>query len=526
MNQDTLSETERALWRGFPRGEPLDLSAARGRARTVRAEVIVALLLGAVPAEPGRIAALRLDGARITGTLALGHGQIPGPVRLRHCEFDSAVNLAGARTGDFDLEGSRFPGVDATLAEIGGNLSFADCECRGPIVLTGAHVTGTLSLEEARLRCPGAAAFFGNRLVIDDDLNAVEADVDGELRLAGSRVGGSVLLTRAALRNGGGYALYAPDVTVGARFLARDGFLARGEVQIAAMRVISDLNFRGAVLSNPGGNALLAYGIQTGHSVALSDGFRAEGAVRLSRSKIGGSVNLDGARLENEAGDAIRCRNTQARTLRLGQGLEMSGIADFRNSQFANIHAEPASLPSQPRLSGLGYDEMTPRLPAEERVKWLRRDADGYVPRNYETLAAMYRGHGDNAAALTVLLTRERERRRQLPRYARAWSLLQEVTVGYGYRPLRAGAWLAAFLALGTLVFGLHHPPPLPGEPHPAFNPLIYSLDLLVPVVTFGLRGTYDPQGPQRWLAYLFIAVGWIFVTTIAAGIARVLRRQ
>jgi hypothetical protein len=40
------------------------------------------------------------------------------------------------------------------------------------------------------------------------------------------------------------------------------------------------------------------------------------------------------------------------------------------------------------------------------------------------------------------------------------------------------------------------------------------------------MRGAYDPQGPQRWLAYFLIASGWIFATTIAAGIARVLRRQ
>ena len=48
----------------------------------------------------------------------------------------------------------------------------------------------------------------------------------------------------------------------------------------------------------------------------------------------------------------------------------------------------------------------------------------------------------------------------------------------------------------------------------------------MVPLVDLGQRGAYDPQGPQRWLAYLLIAVGWIFVTTIAAGIARVLRPQ
>jgi hypothetical protein len=40
------------------------------------------------------------------------------------------------------------------------------------------------------------------------------------------------------------------------------------------------------------------------------------------------------------------------------------------------------------------------------------------------------------------------------------------------------------------------------------------------------MRNAFAPQGPQRWLAYLLIAVGWIFVTTIAAAIVRVLQRQ
>jgi hypothetical protein len=82
------------------------------------------------------------------------------------------------------------------------------------------------------------------------------------------------------------------------------------------------------------------------------------------------------------------------------------------------------------------------------------------------------------------------------------------------------------FLALGTLVFGLHHPPPFPGTAHPAFNPFIYTVDLLVPLVDLGMRSSYNPQGPPRWLAYFLVAVGWIFVTTIASGVLRMLRRQ
>jgi hypothetical protein len=526
VDRNRLSAPERALWDAFPRGELVDLTGTRSvSARTIRAEVIMALL-GTVPSEPGRIAAVRLDGARVTGTLDLGHAAIPGPLRLRRCQVEGVTDLTGAKARDIDLAGSRLVGLTAPLIEVDGNLSLADCECSGTVVLTGAHVIGALDLRDARLRCPGAMALMGNRLAIDDDLIAMRASVDGEFRLAGSRIGGSVLLGGATLRNDGGSALHAPNMSVGARFLARDGFSAHGEVRLADLRVEGDLNFRNAVLSNPGGNALLAYGIQTGGSVILSEGFRAQGAVRLSRSRVGGAIFLDNAHLENPAGDAIRCRNTQARTLHLTGGLEASGIADFRNSQFTNIRDDAASWPGQLRLAGLNYDELAPPLSPASRVQWLRRDVDGYLPRNYETLAVMYRNAGDDSSARQVLLARERARRSELPWYGQAWSWLQEVTVGYGYRPLRAAAWLLAFLAAGTLVFGLHHPPPLVGAPHPAFSPLIYTLDLLLPLVDFGQRSAYDPQGAQRWVAYLLIAVGWIFVTTIAAGIARVLRRQ
>jgi hypothetical protein len=230
--------------------------------------------------------------------------------------------------------------------------------------------------------------------------------------------------------------------------------------------------------------------------------------------KIGGELYCSGGRLLNPGGSAIRCLNSEARRLVLGRGLVTDGTVDFRYSRFTIIRDDSSCWPRQLRLSGLGYDALDPPLPAARRVEWLRRDEDGYLPRNYETLAEMYSRYGDDAATRTVLLARERAHREQLPWYGQAWSLLQEITVGYGYRPLRAGAWLAAFLAFGTIVFGLHHPPPLAGAPHPVFNPFIYTLDLLVPIVNFGLRNGYDPQGNQRWLAYLLISAGWIFATT------------
>jgi hypothetical protein len=526
VDRDKLSAPERALWQAFPRGDLVDLTKAWGVwARVIRAEVIGALLLGAVPPEPGTIAAIRVDGARITGTLGLAHAVITGPVRLRHCEFDSVIDLSGAKARDIDLVGSKLAGLTAPLAQVDGNLSLSECECLGQIVLTGAHIAGAFHLRDCRLEQPGGIALLANRVVVDDDLNAQRATVDGEVRLAAARVGGVITFGGASLRNAGGMALGAYNLTVGTRFLAGRGFSAEGGVSLIDAVVGRDINFNGATLINPDGDAFDARGVQAGGYLALSR-FTARGAIRLSGARVASEISFDHARVVNPGGDAIRCRHAQARTFVLAPGLVTEGNVDFRHSQVTVISDDQACWPPRLRLSGLSYSTLDPPLPPAERARWLRRDVDGYVPQNYETLAAMYRGRGDDASARIVLLAKERERREQLPWYGRAWSWLQEITVGYGYRPLRAAAWLAAFLSLGTLAFGLHHPPPLTGTPHPAFNPFIYTVDLLVPLVNLGLRNSYDPQGPERWLAYLLIAVGWIFVTTIAAGIARVLRRQ
>ncbi|MBO0806368.1 MAG: membrane-associated oxidoreductase [Nocardiopsaceae bacterium] len=382
-------------------------------------------------------------------------------------------------------------------------------------------------MDDSRIDFPGGVALHASRLVIEDDLFAPRVTVNGQLRLAGARVGGVVLLDKAMICvEGGGRAVYAAHLSVGLRLLARHGFTAIGETYLSGAMVGTNLDFRGAVLKNPESDALLAHGIQVGGFLSFEDNALVQGTVRMSRAKVGGEIYFSDGRFINPGKDAIRCRDAEAKRAVFGPGFTAEGTADFRHSRFSVIRDDQSSWPPELRLSGLRYDALDPPLPAAKRVAWLSRDTDGYVPQDYETLAAMYRRNGDDAAARTVLLARERARREQLPWYGRAWSLLQEVSVGYGYRPLRAGAWLAAFFGLGTLVFGLHHPPPLAGAPHPAFNSLIYTLDLLVPLVNFGLRDTYDPQGPQRWLAYLLIAVGWIFATTIAAGIARVLRRN
>jgi hypothetical protein len=103
---------------------------------------------------------------------------------------------------------------------------------------------------------------------------------------------------------------------------------------------------------------------------------------------------------------------------------------------------------------------------------------------------------------------------------------MQDITVGYGYRPARAALWLAALLVIGSVIYAANPPAPLSSSGAPHFNPVIYTLDLLLPVVDLGQKHAFNPGGTEQWLSYLLIAVGWVLATTIAAGVARVITRR
>ena len=85
---------------------------------------------------------------------------------------------------------------------------------------------------------------------------------------------------------------------------------------------------------------------------------------------------------------------------------------------------------------------------------------------------------------------------------------------------------LALLLATGSAIFTAAPPPPLQPGAAPHFNPVAYTLDLLLPVVDLGQKHAFNPAGAEQWLSYLLTAAGWVLATTIAAGAARVLSRR
>ncbi|WP_329319747.1 MULTISPECIES: hypothetical protein [unclassified Streptomyces] len=102
---------------------------------------------------------------------------------------------------------------------------------------------------------------------------------------------------------------------------------------------------------------------------------------------------------------------------------------------------------------------------------------------------------------------------------------MQDLTVGYGYRPMRAVWWLCVIMLSGVLLFTRRPSRPVdPGKP-PHFQAAIYAFDLVLPLVDFGQEQAFSPRGGLQWAAVVLVCLGWLLATTAAAGADRVLRR-
>jgi hypothetical protein len=100
---------------------------------------------------------------------------------------------------------------------------------------------------------------------------------------------------------------------------------------------------------------------------------------------------------------------------------------------------------------------------------------------------------------------------------------LQDVTVGYGYRIWQVLPWILSLLILGGWVFA-HHPP-APGRDAPPFNSIVYTADLLLPVIGFGQSDDFTPGGSTRFLAWALMVLGWALTAALVAGLTRIVDR-
>jgi hypothetical protein len=174
-----------------------------------------------------------------------------------------------------------------------------------------------------------------------------------------------------------------------------------------------------------------------------------------------------------------------------------------------------------------------------------------YSPDPYRQLANVYRMKGREADATKVAIARQKRLRKEggLSKRSKLWNWFLQVTTGYGYELHRPLVLLAVFAVIGAVIFawarsaGLMYatssatnPPSIKATSctsgYLCFQPIVYSLQLLVPVV--------DLQETSRWLpdtstilgrlvmlyTWIAIVIGWAASAALAAGFGRLLRQR
>ncbi|WP_199923464.1 oxidoreductase [Streptomyces sp. NRRL F-5123] len=506
------------MWEAFRQGRTLDLRTgiaaeddplhgpAWGADRTVRAQVVAELLLAGPPAAPGRVTALKLAGVRVGGRLMLSGATVTPYVQFDDCRFDEHLMLQECQAGSMRLVRCRIPRLDAARLQMSGDLHLPQCRIDGGIRLTDAHIGTDLLLNDVTVR-PGRSsrAIAADGLTVGQDLDAELIDVTGELSLRSARIGGRLSLRGATLRNPGG----------------------RQALNAARIAVEHTLYLSGGRRTVPGA----APSAPPAPDTEIRD-FTCHGGLRLDDGRFGNALVISRARfLTSTAEQQVSIRRIQTPELcwRLHRAPNCTVVV---SGTVGKLNDSPRAWPGpgRVRITSFTYDTLTPlaEFPLAARLEWLQAATPEFRPEPYERLAAALRAAGEDAEAREVLLARQRRRRETLPLAGRVWGWVQDVTVGYGYRPGRAAIWMALLWALGAVYFALH-PSPQPADAggyRPHWSPPLYALDLLLPVIDLGQDNAWRETGIAQWVASVLTLLGWMLATTAAAGASRLLRRS
>lgn len=553
-----LTECEQEVQRAVRAGELVDLRTgtperddpvdgdAWGPERSLRAELLYDLLVTS-PAPPRAVV---LRGARINGGLNLEAVRLPCALLLDSCFCDGPINFDEADAEAIRLTGCRLFDVSADQLETRGDLDLRRSTA-SIISLRGAHVGGDLVLDAATLtggswpldltgvsRRPRATsdedrfahmALVADGLCVDGDMSCMRGfTADGQVLLLGARVDRQLIFDGANLHNANGIALFADRLNVGQNLFCRKAAV-QGKVSLNAAHVSGQLVFDGARLSKGAVDE-----DEDGKSLNLVEETVPERHEPATEHEDEQHVHQDDPVNEREKNTALDLREAKVpASLWLRFGEPPRGEVRLDRAEVGAVHDDEKTWPSELSLRGLVYGHLESREPVkvERRLLWLQRDPAGYAPQPYEQLIASYRRAGDNQAARRAAIEKQRQRRGKLAlRPAKFWSFFLDWTVGYGYRSWLAAVWLGALVILGCMAFDRSYPEHFRAATEGAagttdFQPLLYSLDVVLPVVNLGQQDAWIAEGPAQWWVLLTVA-GWILATVVLAVVTGLLKKD
>ena len=514
-----LNSGETAVVGAFYRGETARFGAKPGA--TIAAALIESLCVHAGFAAGGAPSGLRIEGAR-------GNPTIEGKLDLRGQRIDFPLVLIGCALGEIDMTDAR-----AVTVDLGGST---------------------------------CASFVGGRMRVAHGLNLNDGFVaEGKVWFADAHIGGDFNCDKATF-NGekGSPSILFDGSRIEGRVYMRDGFRAKRGVHAQSTRIAGgmycgsgiferELYLAGARID---GDLGLAYATLDGNLIEHRDeeGKRTPPdtvSVNFNRLRVAGSLEWrelertsDGEFVVHLAQAHVGYLNDQVDSWKGAQkildgftfdGIRISGkvnpgIVAWRHwGEFGwflgKLRRWLEGKESNGALRTWLVKEDTSWV--GKRRRWLAAQRGRWSAHPYDQVRAALRAAGQETAARTIAVERERRRRKQLrPGFDRLLNWTFGALLGHGYRPVFAVGWSMLIVALGSLYFADDPSEKAGKTPGPDFSPIGYSLDAFLPfdigqVSSYVMTATGD-----NVVLWGMTTAGWLLAALVVGAVTGLLRKD
>lgn len=525
---------------------------------------------------------------------SLYQATIKGNVSLMQCiTTGGAIDMSGVHFhGNLNCSSSCLSAPRETMkllyASIDGNVYLTrPFQSSGIIDLYGAHIGGSLDCSGAKLIANGDALKFANATIGGDVYFIDHFSSTGRIYGYNAQITGSLTAAGANFAYTHGDALDLSLAKIQGDLILKEGCRAAGRILMSGVHIGGALGCSGANLSaqctenDPSCSTLDLKSATVGNDVILNNGFSATAPIVLTGARIGGDLQCQYSDIAS-----LQCANLQlsgtlhwiGMTLPKPTALRKPIILKLTNATVKSLRDDRNSWPDPGTLDldDFSYQDLIlheapsetdakhyylPReldLEANDRISWIMRQGSDQQlnPQPWMQLASVFTAEGKPDGAKAVIYA---FRRRQ----ARSDNLLSRggVLIYYWIEgdPIRVLVPIFVLWLFGSLIFwrarrmqamtpigrGSRNDSkaaPENSEAFPPFNPWIYTLENVLPVVKLGQDDKWgpDPNYQQRnwfpnqrflawtrhigyaqlaWIRYLLILLGWVLALVLAAAI-------
>ncbi|MDP2848739.1 MAG: hypothetical protein Q8O35_11185, partial [Humidesulfovibrio sp.] len=248
-------------------------------------------------------------------------------------------------------------------------------------------------------------------------------------------------------------------------------------------------------------------------------------------------------------------------TLRMLSDSTAKASLDLRSAKVGVLFDSRDSWPEASKLTLDGFeygdiDQDSPRS-AKERLEWLGRMPNGqFLPQPYEQLAKWFQRTGHDSEAKAIRIAKEEKRLENMSwerePYQRVFWHLAGLLVDYGYRPQKIVPYLLTLICTCAFIFWVGYPQSMTqsvsyqyavqqenaslghanATNYPTFNPIIYSIDVALPIVDLQQERYWMPDsesqfGATYWFVnWIEVLAGWVLTSFAIAGATGIIRKD